>query len=77
MNQEGASKSHFCFEFYKMTNKMEEWVRELSCIVCDHCSSVTFLSDFEHLKCDNADICGSWILYLIMKEGDKDPRKEC
>ena len=28
------------------------------------------------LQCDNSDICGSWKSYPIMKEGDKDSRKE-
>ena len=75
VNQEGVSKSHFCFAFLP-DDKMEVWVRELSCIGCDHCSSPTFLSDSGRLQCDNSDICGSWKRYPIMKEGEKDPRKE-
>ena len=78
VNGEGVSQTNYCYAFLPDDDNYV-WVRELSCAGCSACAHPDYRKCFPvsgSPGCLNSDVCGKWRRYPILKNGEKDPRKQ-
>ena len=78
VNGEGVTQSHFCYAVLPDSDNVV-WVRELTCPECATCGDPDYRKTFpssSNVGCLNSSSIGSWRKYLILENGQKDPRKE-
>ena len=72
------TQTHYCYAFLP-DDENYVWVRELSCAGCSACANADYRKCFPisgSPGCLNSDVCGKWRRYPILKNGEKDPRKQ-
>ena len=78
VNGEGITQSNYCYAFLPDEDNYL-WVREFPCGCCSICADADYRKDFPtsgNTGCLHSDVCRKWRRYPILKNGEKDPRKE-
>ena len=78
VNGENVSQTNYCYAFLPDDDNYV-WVRESSCAGCSVCAHPDYRKSFPisgSSGCLNSDVCGKWRRYPILKNGEKDPRKQ-